>query len=160
MHDGNRLEAEAEDFEGRAIDEVHVELRDVGAAVFHFEGVGENAMDGGEGIGSGVDGDGALPVVEGTHVVQTEDVIGVAVGVEDGVEPFDSRGKHLGAEKSGVVSMRILRSTPPESGWRIRMDGRRRVSRGSVEWQTAQEQPMVATPELVPEPRTLMERDI
>src|SRR6185312_16142569 len=48
-------------------------------------------------------------------------------------------------------SMTILRSP-----FRIRIDGRRRVSRGSVEWHTAQEQPMVGTPELVPEPSTVI----
>ena len=38
------------------------------------------------------------------------------------------------------------------------MEGRSRLSRGSVEWQTAQEQPIVGTPELVPEPSTVIFR--
>ena len=59
------------------------------------------------------------------------------------------------ARKSGVVSMTMLASSEL-----IRMEGRRRVSRGSAERQTSQEQPMVGTPELVPEPRTLILRAI
>ena len=38
------------------------------------------------------------------------------------------------------------------------MEGRRRVSRGSVERQTSQVQPIVGTPELVPEPSTVIFR--
>jgi len=41
----------------------------------------------------------------------------------------------------------------------MRTEGRRRLSRGSVEAQVAQLQPMVGTPELVPEPSTVMRRD-
>src|SRR5690349_13143190 len=55
------------------------------------------------------------------------------------------------ARKSGVVSITMLRS-PVE----IRMEGRSRLSRGSAEWHTAQEQPMVGTPELVPDPSTVI----
>ncbi len=36
------------------------------------------------------------------------------------------------------------------------MDGRNRRSRGSLERHTSQEQPMVGTPELVPEPSTVI----
>jgi hypothetical protein len=38
----------------------------------------------------------------------------------------------------------------------MRIEGRSRVSRGSVDLQTAQPQPMVGTPELVPDPRTVI----
>lgn len=36
-------------------------------------------------------------------------------------------------------------------------EGRRRLSCGSVDWQTLQVQPIIGTPTLVPEPRTRME---
>ena len=98
MHHRDRLEAQAKDFERCAVDQIDVELRDVRAAVLHFEGVGEDAPDGGEGVGRGVDGDGALAVVEGTHVIHSKDVVGVTVGIEDGVEAINSCGEHLGAE--------------------------------------------------------------
>src|ERR1700682_1978066 len=39
------------------------------------------------------------------------------------------------------------------------MEGRSRRSRGSLEWHTAQWQPMVGTPTLVPEPSTVMLRE-
>jgi hypothetical protein len=38
------------------------------------------------------------------------------------------------------------------------MEGRKRLSRGSLEVQTAQWQPMVGTPTLVPEPSTVILR--
>src|ERR1700733_10113481 len=59
------------------------------------------------------------------------------------------------ARKSGVVSTTMLWSR-----CLIRIDGRRRVSRGSVELQTSQEQPIVGTPELVPEPSTVIFKSI
>jgi len=109
VHDGDGMDAEAEDEEGSFVDEMDVELRDVGAAVFDFEGVGEDAVDDGEGFGGGVDGDGALAVVEGADVVHAEDVVGVAVGVEDGVEAGDARGEHLGAEVGRGVDDDVAR---------------------------------------------------
>ncbi len=40
----------------------------------------------------------------------------------------------------------------------MRMEGRKRLSRGSVEVHTAQWQPIVGTPTLVPEPSTVILR--
>src|SRR5579863_1194451 len=54
------------------------------------------------------------------------------------------------SRKSGVVSIRTLR--PPYS---INTDGRVRRSRGSLEWHTAQSQPIVGTPIEVPLPSTV-----
>src|SRR5438105_7025042 len=58
------------------------------------------------------------------------------------------------ARKSGVVSISTF--FPP---YCTRIEGRSRLSRGSVEAQVAQLQPMVGTPELVPDPSTVMRRD-
>src|ERR1700691_3607337 len=55
------------------------------------------------------------------------------------------------ARKSGVVSIRTFLPR-----YCISTEGRSRLSRGSVEAQVAQLQPIVGTPELVPEPSTVM----
>src|SRR5436190_16055127 len=63
------------------------------------------------------------------------------------------RARRAWVRKSGVVSIRMLRSCQV-----IRMDGRSRLSRGSVEVHTLQWHPMVGTPTLVPEPSTVIRR--
>src|SRR3954470_22016767 len=55
------------------------------------------------------------------------------------------------ARRSEDVSTRIV--APPAS--RTRIDGRERLSRGSVDWQTAQAQPIIGTPIDVPVPRNV-----
>ncbi len=51
---------------------------------------------------------------------------------------------------SGVVSTRML-----AVGVSTKMDERVRLSRGSVDWQTAHLQPIIGTPCDVPEPSTV-----
>src|SRR5262249_44030199 len=53
--------------------------------------------------------------------------------------------------KSGVVSITTLCPA-----YVTRIEGRRRLSRASAEVQTSHWQPMVGTPTLVPEPRTVI----
>src|SRR5215467_7626739 len=53
--------------------------------------------------------------------------------------------------KSGVVSMTTFWPSRER-----RIDGRRRLSCGSFEWQTRHGQPKVGTPIEVPEPRTVI----
>jgi hypothetical protein len=53
------------------------------------------------------------------------------------------------ARRSDEVSIRIV--APPARP--IRIDGLVRLSRGSVDWQTAQVQPIIGTPMDVPVPR-------
>src|SRR5688500_2458687 len=55
------------------------------------------------------------------------------------------------ARRSEDVSTRI--AAPLAS--RTRIDGRDRLSRGSVDWQTAQAQPIIGTPIDVPVPRNV-----
>src|SRR5665213_4537998 len=49
-------------------------------------------------------------------------------------------------------------STPRSPYWMC-TEGRRRRSRGSSEWHTAQRQPIIGTPTLVPEPSTVIRMD-
>ena len=70
-----------------------------GVAVDLAEGVFEDALDG---VGGGVVGVerelAAVAEAEGAEVVHAEDVVGVAVGVEDGVEAADVFADGLGVE--------------------------------------------------------------
>ena len=75
--------------------------------------------------------------IESAHFVEAENVIGVTVGVEDRVD-----ASHISCEGLGTQASR--RS--------IRIDGRLRASRGSVEQQVRQSQPIMGTPCEVPVP--------
>ena len=90
---------------------------------------------------------------EGAEVVHAEDVVGVAVGVEDGVDAADVLADGLGVEVGAGVDddVAAVRSE-------MRTEGRVRRLRGSpramtAERQTAQSQPSVGTPIEVPLPR-------
>jgi hypothetical protein len=94
----------AEEFEGFAVEDVNGEAGDGVFPVAIGEDVFEDAADDDEGGLGGVNGDGAaLAVVEGAEVVEAEDVVGVGVGIEDGVEIGYSGAEGLGAEVRGGV---------------------------------------------------------
>ena len=102
-----------------------------------------------------------LHLVEAPHLVEAEHVIGVAVGEEDRVDAADVVGQRLRAQVGGGVDQdRAHRARRTAIGGAptcssIRIDGRVRRSRGSVERQTAQSQPIAGTPCEVPVPRTV-----
>jgi len=83
---------------------VQVDARASGVAVAGGEGVAENAL---QGLGSGLVGvqgqvDGRVKA-QGAEVVHAQDVVGVAVGVEDGVEAAKALAHGLGVEvRAGV----------------------------------------------------------
>ena len=82
---------QAEDLERSLVDQIHIELRDAGLACAAVERVLENALDDGEGGARNVNGNrGLLVIVEGANVVEAEDVVGVTVRVDDGVEAVDA----------------------------------------------------------------------
>ncbi len=75
-----------------------------GVAVFGAKGVVEDALDGGGGVVVGVDGQVAFVVeAEGAEVVEAHDVVGVAVGVEDGVDVAEVLADGLGVEVGAGV---------------------------------------------------------
>lgn len=80
---------------------------EMGAAGFLFaigEDVLEDAADDVEGVGAAVDGDvGLLPEIKGADIVEAEDVVGVAVSEENGVEFGDAGAEGLVAEVGGGV---------------------------------------------------------
>ena len=124
-----------------------------GVAVLLAEGVLEDALDGGGGVVVGVDGEvGAVVEGEGAQVVEAHDVVGVAVGVEDGVDAADIFAEGLGVEvgagvdEDGVV---VVGEADGGAGAPVA-----RISVGDMaEVQTAQSQPSVGTPMEVPLPR-------
>ena len=87
---------------------------------------------------------------EGAEVVHAEDVVGVAVGVEDGVDAADVFADGLGVEVGAGVD---------QDGVAVVVDEERGAGAAVVEpgwWasvQTAQSQPSVGTPMEVPLPR-------
>ncbi len=98
------LDVESEEFEGAAVVVVGFDFGDVGGAGDGIEHIRKDAAEGVEGVGGSVDGDaGALEDVEGADVVEAEDVIGVGVGEEDGVDAADVVAEDLGAEVGGGV---------------------------------------------------------
>ena len=94
---------------------------------------------------------------EGAEVVHAEDVVGVAVGVEDGVEAVDAGGNGLGVEVGAGVDDDVVALPGDEDGGAGAAVVRRRrgyAGRGrDGGGQTAQSHPSVGTPIEVPLPR-------
>jgi hypothetical protein len=149
--EGDGSDLLAEEFEGFAVEDVNGEAGDGVFPVAIGEDVFEDAADDDEGGLGGVNGDGAaLAVVEGAEVVEAEDVVGVGVGIRGRRRDRVFRRGRDWVRKSGEVSMTTF--LPAKLS---QTEARRRLSRGSVEVQTSQSQPMEGTPTLVPEPRTV-----
>jgi len=107
VDDGDAEEGGSEEVDacsGGGVEAVKVDLGAGGVAVFLAEGVGEDALDGAGGGVVGVDGEVAFNAeAEGAEVVEAHDVVGVAVGVEDGVDAADVLADGLGVEvRAGV----------------------------------------------------------
>lgn len=105
--DGDALEAGAEEVEtgtGRGFDPVKLDASAGGIAVLGAKGVFEDALEGLRGGVVGVDREIAFDVkAERTEVVEAHDVVGVTVGVEDGVDAANALANSLGVEvRAGV----------------------------------------------------------
>ena len=88
---------------------------------------------------------------EWAEVVEAQDVVGVGVGVEDGVDVANFFAEGLGAEVgAGVDEDGAVRIG---GGWRGGSDGRAGLLGSVTEVQTGQSQPSVGTPMEVPLPR-------
>ena len=104
VHERHRSKGNAGDID-RAIEAEQLNPRACGVGRVGREGVGEDAF---EHFGCGLIGvQGQLPVAmreaQGAEVVETEDVIGVRVGVEDGIDVADAEAQRLLAEiRAGV----------------------------------------------------------
>ena len=107
MGDGDALEAGAEEIEtgaGCGVDAVKFDAGAGGIAVFGAEGVFEDAFEVCGGFVVGVDGKVAFGVkAEGAEVVEAHNVVGVTVGVEDGVDATDVFADGLGVEVRACV---------------------------------------------------------
>ena len=133
--------------------------RDAGAggvAIVRAEGVVEDALDGAGGGVVGVEGEAAGEMeAERAQVVHAEDVVGVAVGVEDGVDAAEVLADGLGVEVGAGVDEDVV-AVVGERGPRDGCGGcadRRWARRRDV--QTAQSHPSVGTPMEVPVPRNV-----
>jgi len=105
--DGDALEAGSEEIEtgaGCGVNAVKFDAGAGGIAIFGAECVFEDALEGCGGFVVGVDGKVAFGVkAEGAEVVEAHDVVGVTVGVEDGVDATDVFPDGLGVEvRAGV----------------------------------------------------------
>jgi len=109
-------EGNAEELEG-AFDFVEENAGDSAEGGFVVKDVREGAADDAESLRGTVDGHGgALADVEGANVVEAEDVVGVAVGEENGFEAIEVGGEGLSAEVGGGVNDDILGIAGEEDG--------------------------------------------
>ena len=109
MHQGDGDDAESEEIEGLLGDGVEIDARGGRLRGLGIEGVAENAADDVEGLDGSVGGDRHfLVIVEGAHVVEAQDVVGVGVRVEDGVDAGDVGAQGLGAEVGRGVDQHIF----------------------------------------------------
>jgi len=116
VEEWNGDEGNAEELEG-AFDFVEEDAGDGAESGLAVKDVVEGAADDTEGFGGAVDGHGsALANVEGANVVEAEDVVGVAVGEENGFETIEAGGEGLGAEVGGGVNDDVLGIAGEEDG--------------------------------------------
>src|SRR5579863_2796179 len=95
--DGRELHSE--EIERLAIDSVQIQTRNRRFRRRVVERVLKYAADNGQRFFLGVDGDGlTLAIVEGTHVVETENMVGMRMGVKDRIDALDAGAEGLGAE--------------------------------------------------------------
>ena len=119
--DGDVLEGHAEECcrgTGGGVDAVDDDAGGGGVAVYLAEGVLEDALDD---FGGGVVGEEGQAVGlaegEGAEGVHAEDVVGVAVGVQDGVDVIDALADGLGVEVgAGVDDDRVAVEVDAEGG--------------------------------------------
>ncbi len=117
MHQGDGNDAESVELERLLGDGVEVDAGGGGLRGFGIEGVAEDAADDVEGLDGSVGGDGHfLVVVEGADVVEAEDVVGVGVGVKDGVDAGDVGAQGLGAEIGRGVDQDIFAGVLHQDG--------------------------------------------
>src|SRR5277367_4801543 len=83
----DRLEPETQDFKRRLVDQIYVELGNRGAALSVIEYVGKNAFDHGKSLAGSIDRNTlSLVVIKRANVVESENMVGMPVGVDDCVE--------------------------------------------------------------------------
>ena len=118
MEEGDGDDLAVEEVKWRAIEGAGFEFGTAGFVVLLREDVLEDALDGFEGLRAAVDGDGAgLAEIEGADVVEAEDVVGVAVSEEDGVEFGDADAEGLVTEIGrGVDDDVFVIETDPDGG--------------------------------------------
>lgn len=113
---GNWRELDAEEIEGR-FGLVEIDTGNGTEFRFAVENVGEGAAEDLEGFFVGVDVErDLLAKIIGTNVVETHDVIGVAVGDENGVEAFYAGAEGLLAKIGSCVDDDILAVAREEQG--------------------------------------------
>jgi len=108
----NPLEAGAEQFDASSrswIDAVNLDAGAGGIAVFFAEGVLEDAFDIGRGDLIGVDRQVSFGVkAEGAQIVEAHDVVGVAVGIQNGIDAANSFAHGLSVKvRAGVNQDRV-----------------------------------------------------
>lgn len=59
----------------------------------------------------------ALPVVEGPNIVQTEDMVGVGVGVNDGIQVIDAGTENLRSEIRRRIDNDVVVPVLQQDGW-------------------------------------------
>lgn len=102
--DGDRLELQAEDFERRFVDQIHVELRYRSVSLRAVENVGKHAFDGGKRRPRYIDRNARSAVeVERADIVEAEDMVRVRMRIYDGVEPRSAGAEYLRAKVGGGV---------------------------------------------------------
>ncbi len=107
VQDGDATEAGAEEIDAGPwglVEAVHLDAGAGGVAIGRIEGIGEDALDGGCGGVVGVEGQSPVGAeAERAQIVHAEDMVGVSVGVEDGINVAQAFANGLRVEvRAGV----------------------------------------------------------
>ena len=108
MLGGNRFPGRAQQLE-RPFDHVRDDPRNRAQHRLAVKDVRESPPQNGQSLLIGVDRQSRfLAEVEGANVVESQDVVGVAVGIDDGVQAFQAVAQSLKAEVGGSVDDHVM----------------------------------------------------
>src|SRR5579862_1577300 len=108
VKNGNRLELQVQYIECVAVQFMNFYLRNRGARIVLLENVLKDPADRLQHRCKSVNRNGrALMVIEGAHIVQAEDMVGVAVRINDGVERRRVGSQHLRSEVGRGVNHNV-----------------------------------------------------
>ncbi len=109
MQDRDGGEIQTEQVERGAVERMGVQLGDGRILFLAVEDIAERSMYGGHGALGCVDGNArTLPEIEGAHIVQAHDVVGMRVREQDGIHAVDPGAQRLRAQIRRDVDQHVV----------------------------------------------------
>src|SRR5438045_3387589 len=118
MHQSQRMEFQAKQIERASIERVRFQLRNRRLRHSGIENIMERPSNGRQRFLGSENGNGRLLAeVEGTHIVEPHDMVGMLVRKQDRVQPIDLGAQRLRAEVRGSVDQDVPAAVADQDGW-------------------------------------------